>query len=998
VAWEFSVTGGRHAGTWTTIPVPSNWELQGFGAYNYGQETGKPDEHGLYRFRFTVPGAWKGLRVRLVFEGVMTDTSVKVNGRPAGPVHQGGFYRFRYDITPLLKFGEENLLEVDVAKVSANRDTEIAERGGDYWVFGGIYRPVYLEAVPAQSIESAAIDARADGTLSAEVTLGAVRDADRLEGQVLSAGGQPAGSPFAVAIAGGGTGRVRLSTRIEAPRLWTAEAPNLYSLRLTLYRGPTALHTLTERFGFRTFEVRKEGLYLNGRRILLKGVGRHAFRPETGRALTTQDSYDDVRLIQSMNMNAVRMTHYPPDVAFLDACDELGLYVLDELSGWQHAHDTNVGRLLVREMVTRDVNHPSILFWDNGNEGGFNRDLDGEFAFYDPQNRVVLHPWEAFNGIDTKHYPPYDDLEKRLRGPNLVMPTEVIHGIYDGGAGAGLEDYWNAIARSPFGAGAFLWVFADEGVLRTDQDGRIDVFSTYAPDGILGPHHEKEGSFYTIRDLFSPVQVEPPVLDEHFAGNLTVHNRYDFTSLAQCSFAWRLLRYRGPMEKETAPIVLSSGSASAPAVPPHASGQLTLVLPPDWRRADALALTVAGPDQHELWTSVWSTPALAGQVLTGAAPAATTPRVERAAGEVRLRAGAIVATFNAADGMLREVRKGPQTFALANGPRLSFAIPAAVNDVEWWALPVPAAGPVLTARLEPPRPANCIEITADYPRGVTWIGYKLEISPDGQTWKTIYDATRRASDGKLFEFPPQTLAAVRLSHFRRSDGQEVTVKGWRAGYSAGRFPAASNVAATVTSRTGRDPHTGEKAAWIESAGSAGLTRFRWTLQADGALRLDYEYTLTGEYAYYGISFDYPEDQLRSVRWLGNGPYRVWKNRLRGTSLNVHEIARHEIQPGESWGYPESQGYFSGLRWARLEMSGGTLSVTSAQPDLYLRIGTPRFSLLNTSPAFPAGDLSFLHAIPPIGSKFVTSEKTGPRSAWNHASGRQAGSLVFRFGR
>jgi hypothetical protein len=307
-------------------------------------------------------------------------------------------------------------------------------------------------------------------------------------------------------------------------------------------------------------------------------------------------------------------------------------------------------------------------------------------------------------------------------------------------------------------------------------------------------------------------------------------------------------------------------------------------------------------------------------------------------------------------------------------------------------LPVPAAAPTLSGRLKPPRTANSIEITADYPRGVTWIGYQLEISPDGQTWKTIYDATRRASDGKLFEFPPQKLAAVRLSHFRRSDGQAVTVNGWRVGYSPGRFAAASNAAGTVTSGTGN------KTAWIECVPSVGLTRFRWTLQADGALRLDYEYTLTGDYAYYGISFDYPEDQLHTVRWLGNGPYRVWKNRLRGTSLGVHEIARHEIQPGENWSYPESQGYFSGLRWARLETSGGTLVVTSAQPEIYLRVGTPRFSLLNTSPAFPAGDLSFLHAIPPIGSKFVTSEKTGPLSAWNHAAGRQTGSLVFRFGR
>jgi hypothetical protein len=750
-----------------------------------------------------------------------------------------------------------------------------------------------------------------------------------------------------------------------------------------------------------------QGLYLNGQRILLKGIGRHAFRPETGRALDPEDSFDDVRLIKSMNMNAVRMTHYPPDVAFLEACDELGLYVLDELSGWQHAHDTDVGRLLVREMVTRDVNHPSILFWDNGNEGGWNRALDGEFALYDPQNRKVLHPSEPFNGIDTKHYPTYDDLERRLRGPNLVMPTEMIHAIYDGGGGAGLEDYWNAIARSPYGAGGFIWVFSDEGVVRTDQNGRIDVFSTYMPDGVVGPHHEKEGSYYTIRDLYSPVQITPRVLDDHFSGTLAIENHYDFTPLAQCQITWKLLRYRGPAEKETEPLVLSEGSAPPPPVPPHASGVLTLALPANWREADALSVTVAGPDQKELWNWVWAAPGLATHTAALPEPrTAAAPRVQKAAREVRLRAGTVSAVFDAANGTLREVRDGSGTFALA-GPQFAAARPPAPNDVQWLALAGTAgsaawtssdADPALTVRLDQPQWANNIEVTADYPRAVAWIGYQLEVSADGQTWKTIYAGTRRTGDGKLFAFPPRKLAAVRLSHFRRTDGQAVMVRGVRVGYAATRFPAGSNAAAVVTSGAGRDPQTGKPAAWVESTEGAGLTRFRWTLQADGALRLDYEYTLEGPYAYHGISFDYPEENLRTMRWLGEGPYRVWQNRLRGTSLGVHQIARNEIQPGENWDYPESQGYFAGLRWARLDGAGGSLWVTSAQPDVYLRLGTPRFSLMNTSPDFPAGDLSFLRAIPPIGSKFIAPEGSGPMSQWSKASGRYTGSLVFRFGR
>ena len=157
------------------------------------------------------------------------------------------------------------------------------------------------------------------------------------------------------------------------------------------------MHRRQDRFGFRTFEVRPgDGLYLNGRRIVLKGVNRHSFWPDSGRCLNEAVHRGDIALIQDMNMNAVRMSHYPPDEQFLELCDELGLYVLDELAGWQKPYDTDVGRKLVEETVTRDVNHPSILFWDNGNEGGWNTALDGEFARWDPQGRPVLHPWATF--------------------------------------------------------------------------------------------------------------------------------------------------------------------------------------------------------------------------------------------------------------------------------------------------------------------------------------------------------------------------------------------------------------------------------------------------------------------------------------------------------------------------------------------------------------------------------------------------------------------------
>ncbi|MEO6995266.1 MAG: glycoside hydrolase family 2 TIM barrel-domain containing protein [Lacunisphaera sp.] len=1004
VAWDFTVTAGRRAGEKATIPVPSNWEQHGFGGYNYGQgsSTPKSAEHGLYRLRFAVPESWKGRRVRLVFEGVMTDTSVKVNGHNAGPMHTGGFYRFHYDVTRLITFSAtaDNLLEVDVAKTSANIDTEAAERGGDFWVFGGIFRPVWLEAAPVQAIEHTAIDARADGTFAADVTLADVSNANRLDAQIVDADGKPAGQPFSIRVPAGGAGRVHLATKLDSPKLWTAETPHLYSVRLTLRHDDDALHTTTTRFGFRTFEVRAgEGLFLNGQRILLKGVNRHSFRPDTARTLSRQDCYDDARLIKEMNMNAVRMSHYPPDEAFLEACDELGLYVLDELSGWQHAHDTTIGRLLVRAMVERDVNHPSILFWDNGNEGGFNRELDGEFALYDPQNRHVLHPWALHDDVDTKHYPTYPDLTQRLSGKNLVMPTEFRHGLYDGGAGAGLEDYWNAISNSPVGAGGFIWVFADEGIVRTDEGGRIDVFSTYAPDGIVGPRHEKEGSFFTVRDLWNPVQIAPPMLDAKFDGTLSVTNRYDFTSLRDCRFEWSTVRFPGAAGTRLAPTILSHGHVESPAIGAHSAGTIALALPTHWRDADALSLVAFGPDQKELWTWTWpiiaSAPRTAKAIHHSTGVAEVSPTVRVRAGAIELTAGDVSVEFDTATGALRRLQRSGKIAALTNGPRLAFARPASAGQINW--LPFASEDPTNGIyRLSTPQRASTLEIDLAFTKAIAYAGFRLELSPDGQAWKTIYDGSRRAGDGLSYNFPPQNVLAVRITHLLDSAGKPIAAKTIRLGYAPARFPGIAS-GGKVTTGQGTEPKTGEPVAWLESEGTDGLDHFRWTLHGDGSLQLDYDYALEGDFLYHGITFDHPENKMESLRWLGEGPYRVWQNRLRGAWLGVHEIARNDIQPGTTWNYPEFQGIFGGLRWARLDTDAGPLTVTSGASDVYLRIGTPRISHQNTTVDFPSGDISFLHAIPAMGSKFILPEKTGPASQSAKAHGKYSGTLTFSFG-
>lgn len=145
VTWEFRCSDGMNSGKWTEIEVPSCWEQQGFGAYTYGRfyldKNARPSsETGEYRHSFRVPSEWKGKTVRIVFEGVMTDTSVRINGKSAGSTHQGGFTSFGYDISRLLRYGGENTLEVLVKKESDNRSVNAAERRADWWLFGGIYR------------------------------------------------------------------------------------------------------------------------------------------------------------------------------------------------------------------------------------------------------------------------------------------------------------------------------------------------------------------------------------------------------------------------------------------------------------------------------------------------------------------------------------------------------------------------------------------------------------------------------------------------------------------------------------------------------------------------------------------------------------------------------------------------------------------------------------------------------------------------------------------
>ncbi|MEN8116790.1 MAG: glycoside hydrolase family 2 TIM barrel-domain containing protein, partial [Bacteroidota bacterium] len=432
VEWDFFCTDGMNSGEWTNIDVPSNWELEGFGTYNYGHDWKSKEkklgkEHGLYKYEFDVPAAWQGKTVNIVFDGSMTDTKVKINGKSAGEIHQGAFYRFKYDISKLLKYGKTNLLEVDVAKHSANESVNRAERQADFWIFGGIFRPVFLEALPTVHMSRTAIDAKADGSFNTLIVLNESKADYSILVDLFDLKGNKIGSIVKSDIEKGKT-ETFVSGKFEGVKAWNPEWPTLYDMKITLKNGNKILHEVTERIGFRTVELRKhDGFYINGEKVVFKGVNRHSFWPETGRCLSEENHLTDIRLMKEMNMNAVRCSHYVPDKRFLDLCDSLGLFVLDEVTGWQDGYDTIIGPKLIKETILKDENHPGVVIWDHGNEGGWDFANEKWFHRWDIQKRPVIYPWLLRNGVDTHHYPEYNFATGRnVFGNDPFMATELL--------------------------------------------------------------------------------------------------------------------------------------------------------------------------------------------------------------------------------------------------------------------------------------------------------------------------------------------------------------------------------------------------------------------------------------------------------------------------------------------------------------------------------------------------------------------------------------------
>ncbi len=510
-----------NASNWDEIKVPSNWEMQGYGtplytnvkfpfnANNFPRVMDAPENKhftnaplaqrnptGAYIKKFTLPSHWE--RVLLQFDGVASAFTVWVNGNEVG-YSEDSRLPSRFDISKYIRSGV-NTLAVKVHKYSDGSFLE----DQDFWRLAGIFRDVKLIKLPEVAItdifnKTILTDNYTAGTLKTEIKIENTKNVAQdavVEGFLYSPNGElvsTAKSEFTVSQDRAVVCKWAFP-KIENVQLWSAEAPNLYKLLVSIKSKDDKVYFSCLNVGFRSIERKNGQILVNGKPILFKGVNRHEHSPELGQAITEEITKRDLMEMKKYNINAIRTSHYPNATNFYDLCDELGFYVIDEANVEAHGFGYNMGdkhpsnlpswrnaiasRIL--NMVARDKNHPSIIFWSLGNEtqdGEAFRIAAEKVRELDPTRLVHNERNSSLSYVDA--YSPMYVSPERVKNrlemiakkiPELRVPAilcEYAHAM--GNSGGCLKDYWDAIRATAEFQGGFIWDWKDQGLLVTQE-------------------------------------------------------------------------------------------------------------------------------------------------------------------------------------------------------------------------------------------------------------------------------------------------------------------------------------------------------------------------------------------------------------------------------------------------------------------------------------------------------------------------------------------------
>lgn len=555
--------------SWDEIEVPSNWEMQGYGTPIYTNVTypfrnnppfiqpqrnytvaDEPNAVGSYRRTFDLPEAWRDKRVFIHFDGVYSAFYLWVNGRKVG-YSQGPNNDAEFDITRFVRPGR-NTVAVEVYRWCDGSYLE----DQDMFRLSGIHRDVYLVARPKRYLR--------DIRLASDFGDGGVRlcvDAEVADcGSGLAAGAlrvtlaDPAGRTVrtqtteVARIVRGGTLHVTGGCDVPDPQLWSAETPRLYTVDLELLdaQGRT-LEATTQQYGFRRIELRENGVYINGVRILFKGADRHDTHPRYGKAVPVESMVEDILLFKRHNLNTVRTSHYPNDPKMYALYDYYGLYVMDEadlechgnhaLSSKESWRGAYLDRIL--RMVERDKNHPSVIFWSLGNESGGGPNFE---AARDAVRRTDDRPihYEGMNDvadIDSRMYPSVERMmrEDRLPRRKPYFLCEYAHAM--GNAVGNLDAYWDYIEfHSQRMIGGCIWDWADQGLNRPGDRADRYYFggsfgdrpndNDFCCNGLVTPDRRITPKLQEVKKVYQYISFERAGGD-----TLAIRNRYAFLDL-----------------------------------------------------------------------------------------------------------------------------------------------------------------------------------------------------------------------------------------------------------------------------------------------------------------------------------------------------------------------------------------------------------------------------------------------------------------------------------